>query len=116
MQSQSRDITKQTTTEIQNPTTTENHNPNIDGKPKSKSREDQSSLDCRLVRAFIAQPIRNTPVPNHLLQRQRLRKPGRENKACLHHRVGPRPAKVVTTFICVYARPLGYENTQKQTL
>ena len=50
------------------------------GEPKSKCREDQSSLDCRLVRAFIAQPIRHTPVPNHLLQRQREIEKARERE------------------------------------
>ena len=50
------------------------------GKPKSKCRDDQSSLDCQLVRVFIAQLIRNTPVPNHLLQRQREIEKARERE------------------------------------
>ena len=33
------------------------------GEPKSKCREDQSSLDCRLVRAFVAQPIKEHTCP-----------------------------------------------------
>ena len=50
MQSQCRGITKQMTTE--------NYNPYTNVEPKAKCREDQSCLDCRLVRAFVAQPIK----------------------------------------------------------
>ena len=53
---------------------------NDHGEPKAKCREDQTSLDCRLVRAFVAQPIKDTPVPNHLLQRQRVIGRTRENR------------------------------------
>src|SRR4029434_5572435 len=70
---------KQMTTIIQNQRHSKtNDTPNpisiqIQRPTITKCREDQSSPDCRLIRAFVAQPIKDTSVLHHLLLRKRER-------------------------------------------
>ena len=83
----SRGNTKQTTmTTIQNPISIQR--PTI-----TKCREDQSSLDCRLARAFC-----NPANQGYTCPQSPAVETGRE-QACKYHRAGPRPARVVTPNI-----------------